>query len=259
MRTTLITGSRSGIGRALADLLRSRGETVIGLDVADAQVVADLSDAAGRSHAVDGVRMLCLGGLDAIVACAGVAIQDGRRTVAVNYFGVVDVIEPLLPLVAKSATPRVVVIASSANMLTTNPALVQACLDHDEELALELAGGDPTAYASSKLALTRWVRRTAVAPGWADKGVLLNGIAPGLVHTPMIEPMLAVEEARALVLRSAPYATPAMIRPDDVAPLLAFLASSDNRAMLGQVPYCDAGSDVLLRGDNVLSPAPGFA
>jgi NAD(P)-dependent dehydrogenase (short-subunit alcohol dehydrogenase family) len=39
---------------------------------------------------------------------------------------------------------------------------------------------------------------------------------------------------------------------DDIAPPLAFLASTDNRYMVGQVPYCDGGKDALLRGDDVI-------
>ena len=48
-RTYVVTGSASGIGRATTDLLTERGHRVIGVDVRDADVVADLSTAEGRS------------------------------------------------------------------------------------------------------------------------------------------------------------------------------------------------------------------
>ena len=44
-----VTGSASGMGRAVADKLRAAGHTVIGVDVKEADVVADLSTGSGRS------------------------------------------------------------------------------------------------------------------------------------------------------------------------------------------------------------------
>ena len=47
-----VTGSASGMGRAVVDKLTAAGHTVIGVDLSAAEVVADLSTVAGRSHAV---------------------------------------------------------------------------------------------------------------------------------------------------------------------------------------------------------------
>jgi len=47
MRTTVVTGAGSGIGKALAGVLAGRGERVIGVDIRDAEVIADLSTASG--------------------------------------------------------------------------------------------------------------------------------------------------------------------------------------------------------------------
>lgn len=58
MRTVVVTGSASGIGKALGELLRSRGDRVIGVDLHDADVVADLSTDDGRASVVEQVRDL---------------------------------------------------------------------------------------------------------------------------------------------------------------------------------------------------------
>ena len=67
----------------------------------------------------------------------------------------------------------------------------------------------------------------------------------------MIAPMLQTEEGRARLQSSAPFATPQPAQAADIAPLLAFLASDENRYMVGQVVFCDGGKDVLLRGEGV--------
>src|SRR5258706_11726760 len=87
-RTVAISGSASGIGAATAALLRSAGDQVIGIDLHDAEVIADLATEAGRAHAIGEVRRLTGGELDALVLCAGVAAAPpDAHVVSVNYFG----------------------------------------------------------------------------------------------------------------------------------------------------------------------------
>ena len=86
VRTYVITGSASGIGKATAELLTERGQRVIGVDVHDADVIADLSTPEGRTALVEQVRERSGGAIDAIIANAGLATAT-PATVAVNYFG----------------------------------------------------------------------------------------------------------------------------------------------------------------------------
>ena len=62
-RISVITGAASGIGKATKELLEQRGERVIGVDIHDAEVVADLSTAEGRSALVDAVRKVSGGSM----------------------------------------------------------------------------------------------------------------------------------------------------------------------------------------------------
>src|SRR5262245_34722766 len=96
-RTVALSGSASGIGRALRERLEREGQRVIGVDVRDAEITADLASAAGRTAAVRGVLEACGGRLDGAVACAGLGPQheDPEAIVSVNYFGAVALLDGL--------------------------------------------------------------------------------------------------------------------------------------------------------------------
>ena len=96
-RTYVVSGSASGIGAATAALLRDRGGRVIGGDLRDADVVADLSSAEGRTAAVVEVRALT-DVVHGVVPCAGVAGLTGvdpALVVSVNYFGALALVRGL--------------------------------------------------------------------------------------------------------------------------------------------------------------------
>ncbi|MEX3766300.1 NAD-dependent epimerase, partial [Mycolicibacterium fortuitum] len=81
MSTYAVTGSASGMGRAAAERLRTDGHRVIGIDLRDAEVIADLSTAQGRSDAAAEVLALAEGRLDGAVMAAGVGPLPDRNAV----------------------------------------------------------------------------------------------------------------------------------------------------------------------------------
>jgi NAD(P)-dependent dehydrogenase (short-subunit alcohol dehydrogenase family) len=257
MRTSVITGAASGIGAATAALLTERGERVIGVDLRDADVVADLTTEEGRAAMVDGVRELSGGAIDAIVANAGLATPTAR-TVAVNYFGTLATLTGLRPLLAGSPAPRAVATASMASLFPPDEALLNTLLAGDQEAAaergaeLESAGGDLAnqIYGTTKRALARWIRRQAPTAEWAGAGIPLNAIAPGVVVTPMTQDLVGSEQARSAVLRMVPMPLNGIFEPRDVAYLLAWLTSEENAHLCGQVVFIDGGSDAVIRGDS---------
>ena len=115
-----MTGGATGIGAALKARLQSSGHDVICVDIRDADIVADLSTAEGREHAVAEVRARAADGLDGLIPCAGVppVTQPLSLIARVNYFGVVAVVEGLKDLVAKRRGTVLLVGSNSAPMVT---------------------------------------------------------------------------------------------------------------------------------------------
>lgn len=258
-RTYVITGSGSGIGAAAARLLREAGATVVGVDLQGAEVTADLSTPDGRRAAVDAVLEATGGTVDAVIASAGVS-QPTALTVSVNYYGVTEFLTALRPTLARSAAPRAVVVSSMSSLQPNYPPLVDALLGSTEpaarEIADQLAADPQTAnliYASSKRAISRWVRAQSVSEEWAGAGIPLNAVGPGIVTTPMTEELLASPESTAFVDAVVPMPLNYHQPPESIANLCIWLTSVENTHCAGQTIYCDGGSDVVLRGEDAWS------
>lgn len=259
-RTYVVTGSASGIGATTSQLLRERGERVIGIDLRGADVEADLSTREGRAEAAAKAIDLAGGRIDAVIACAGIAAPIAK-TISVNYFGVTELLEALLPALAASDAPRAAVVSSMASLQPSSAEMVEAALAGDEARAVEIAEGLAAqgpqigylVYPSSKRALSRWVRRASITPAWAGAGIPLNAVAPGTVITPMTADLLKTPEGAAMVDASVPMPLNYHQPPESIANLLIWLTSPENTHLAGQVIYNDGGADATLRGDDIWS------
>ncbi|MCO5313217.1 MAG: SDR family oxidoreductase [Microthrixaceae bacterium] len=253
-RLAVVTGSAGGIGAATATTLEAEGYEVIGVDIAGAEITADLSTPGGRSAMVEAVTERTGGTLDVLVANAGV-MNTAEMCLRVNYFGAVATLEGLAPLLARGESPRAVVTVSSSILNVQMPAVVEACLAGDEAQAIELASApgamDMAGYPTSKYALARWLRRSAIGDAWAGAGIALNGVAPGIVQTNMTAEMLAHEDSKELADASVPMPFGGYCHPQHVADVIAFLASARPTRICGQILFVDGGADVVLRGDDI--------
>jgi NAD(P)-dependent dehydrogenase (short-subunit alcohol dehydrogenase family) len=250
-RRYVVTGSASGIGSAARKQLESAGHEVIGVDLRDADVIADLSVPDGRAAMVEAVGEL-RSGLEGVVACAGVRGQanDPEQIVRVNYFGALASLEGLRHLLAAGDRPRAVVTASIALLREPIDAIVEACLDDDEPAALAAtaAGDSHQAYTSSKLALARWARGAAPSERWAGAGIALNVVAPGIVKTPMSDYLTGTDELQRQTALQTPQPYGTFGEPEHLASLLVWLTSAENGFVTGQVIFCDGGYEAITRG-----------
>jgi NAD(P)-dependent dehydrogenase (short-subunit alcohol dehydrogenase family) len=251
-RTVVITGADSGIGKATTELAEASGWQPIRVDLNEGDVKVDLATPQGRSSFVEGVTALVGERLDAVIACAGVNLPT-PLTVQVNYFGAIATLEGMQPLLEKGNSPRAVGVTSFASIMQPDSELVEACLSGDEAAALRIAEGkDPGVYyASSKAAFARWMRHQAITAGWVGAGILLNGIAPGIVVTPMTQPMLDDKARRAQLEQAVPMPIGRDGRPEEIAELLLWLTSPENSMMVGQILFIDGGAEATVRGDTL--------
>jgi NAD(P)-dependent dehydrogenase (short-subunit alcohol dehydrogenase family) len=255
-RTAVVTGSASGIGKATATLLATQGVDVIGVDLKDADICADLGTPDGRVAVIDAVTERVGPSLDVVVPCAGISGAN-PAVPSVNYFGVVELLTGLRPLLAAGTDPRVALISSVSSVHPTDEALVAACLAHDEAAARtrsdELMAEQMWAflYSSSKAALARWVRRTAITPEWAGAGVALNAVGPGVVLTPMSAGLFDDPAMKTVMDQAVPMPLNSYAPPEAIAAPLAFLVSRENTHVTGQVLFVDGGAEATLRGDSI--------
>jgi NAD(P)-dependent dehydrogenase (short-subunit alcohol dehydrogenase family) len=192
----ILTSRDAGDGKAAAARLAAEGGAVEArtLDVTDRASV----DALAASLPREGVR------LDALVNNAGVSLGGfdadvARRTLAVNFFGAMDVTDALLPSVREGG--NVVMVSSGMGELSAvSPALRERLLDpgltRDGLVALMRAfpgdvesgrhrqiGWPSSAYSVSKVGLNTLVR--LLAPALAARRIRVNAACPGWVRTDM--------------------------------------------------------------------------
>jgi NAD(P)-dependent dehydrogenase (short-subunit alcohol dehydrogenase family) len=260
MRTVVVTGSASGMGEATKARLEADGQRVIGVDIHDADVVADLGTVEGRQAAIDGVTERVEGAIDGLVTWAGLSGLThlaGSLLASVNYFGSVALLEGLRPLLANGDRPAAVAISS--NSTTCQPGVpmdvVELCLAGDEAGARAAADAASSlgAYPATKTAIARWARRHAPTAAWAGAGITLNVVAPGTVDTPMLQ---ASREDPTIgrFVDAFPVPVGRRATADELAAFVQFLLGPDARFFCGSVVFVDGGTDAQMRADDFPVP-----
>ncbi|MCC6848972.1 MAG: SDR family oxidoreductase [Deltaproteobacteria bacterium] len=237
-RTAIVTGAGSGLGRAVAARIAAEGGAVACLDLAadavqeTARAVgggaraypADVSDPASVKAAVEGAARE-LGRPSVVVTCAGVgkfahaaemSFEDWSRIIAVNLTGTF--------LVVQAALPHLLDGGGSITTIASNAGLQ----------------GVPygAAYCASKGGVVQLTR--SLAAEFLARGVRANCVAPGGIKTPLqrafeLPPGGDPEHLRRLM-------TPlGRSKPEEVAALVAFIASDEGRYMSGAIVPFDGG------------------
>lgn len=251
MATYVMTGGASGIGAATLKLLTDQGDTVITLDLQNADFNADLGDATARNTVIDTVRR-AHPSIDGLITCAGVAshFPDPAKILAINFFGTRGIIEGLADCLLPGG--RIVAISSNSAPMCHNEALIKAMLDNNPDQAFDMAtaSNGHECYAGSKQAVARWMRR--VAPEYARRGIAFNAVAPGYIETPMTAAVAESPEYGAAIqefVQSIPIGRAG--QPGDVADLIGFLLSPHASFIAGSLIYCDGAHDALMRAEGL--------
>ncbi|SPA54529.1 SDR family oxidoreductase [Cupriavidus taiwanensis] len=259
MKTVIVTGAASGMGAAVRRRMLADGCRVIGVDLREADILADLSTEAGRAAAIDAVLSQSGGRIDQLVCCAGLGphVDPATLVASVNYFGVVALLDGLFDTLREGTQPCAVVVSSNSATLQSwdGSPLRDAYLANDEAgvLAMLAAAAQAQAtrdqagyiaYASSKHAVTAAARQRALA--WGRAGVRLNVVAPGAVETPLLQAGLA-DPRYGDAIRDFVAPLGRRARPEEVAELIAFLCGPQAAYLHGSVLFIDGGLDAAQR------------
>jgi NAD(P)-dependent dehydrogenase (short-subunit alcohol dehydrogenase family) len=247
-KTALVTGASKGIGRATALALAEAGAHVLihyGRSAQEAEALvseiqtkggsadaisADLGTPNGASLLAKQVRSIVGDRLDVLVLNAGISkaariadytVEDFDNLFATNVRGPFFLVQQLLPVLGENSS--IVVISS----LGARSVVGKSSLENPSILA----------YASTKGALETLVKNWAAILG--PRGIRVNGIAPGVIDTDMSS-FTKTEAGREVALEM--QALKRIGKPEDIADVVAFMASDGARWITGASIPVDGGS-----------------
>ena len=253
MKTYAVTGASSGIGQAVTSLLKAQGNSVITVDIREADINVDLSTVSNCDGVVEEIKQTAPGGLDGFIPCAGLGpeIEAIELIALVNYFAAVQMVEGLRDAL-KARQGAVVLIGSNSSQLTDyDESYMDALLSGDREKAVQEARATigQRVYGGGKHALCRWMRRNSAS--YAQDGIRINAIAPGFTVTNMTAAGLESEEYGDAIrefVSTIPVGRPG--QPEDQANAALFLLSENSSFICGSVLFVDGGHDAMFRPEN---------
>ncbi|HEY7550289.1 MAG TPA: glucose 1-dehydrogenase [Hyphomicrobiaceae bacterium] len=250
-RVAIVTGAAQGIGRACAVRLAREGARVAACDVNGAAVAevakaieadggkavgvpCDVAKAADVDEALD-ATLNAFGRADLLVNNAGVlddapflelGVDEFDRVLGVNLRGAF--------LMAQAVARQMVKQATGAAGTSNGPSgAIVNMSSINEKFGLP----DHVAYSVSKGGIGQLTRAMAVA--LAPHGIRVNAVGPGTIDTPILAGVIKDKVFRAKVLSRTPLGR--FGRPEEIAAIVAWLASDEASYVTGTTLFADGG------------------
>jgi NAD(P)-dependent dehydrogenase (short-subunit alcohol dehydrogenase family) len=234
----VVTGGASGIGAAVTSHLRDQGADVVVLDRApgDADlarfVLADLSITEQVTVAIDEAARM-MGGIDVLINNAGIgAIGDVTEATEEEWANLwsVNVVG-----LARTTTAALPYLKASSNGAIVNTASIVATIGVPKRAV----------YAATKGAVVSLTY--AMAADFAQFGIRVNAVAPGTADTPWVGRLLdaAVDPQAERSALEARQPSGRLVRADEVALAIAYLAHPSSASTNGTVLFVDGGMERL--------------
>ncbi len=238
-KVAIVTGAAKGIGRAIAHRLVKEGCFVVLVDVDDQQGL-DTSKEFASEHAR---FMSCDISLekDVVNLFEAVVNAHGRVDILVNNAGILR--DKMIWKMPSEDFDAVINVNLKGTWLMCKEAARIMRLQKGGRIVniasrAWLGNRGQTNYSASKAGVIGLTRSLALELG--KYHVLVNAVAPGLIDTPLTQGLHA--EIRQKLIEAQPTKT--MGSPEDVANVVAFLASSETKFITGQTIYVDGGKSI---------------
>jgi 3-oxoacyl-[acyl-carrier protein] reductase len=233
--TVVVTGGTSGIGHAVARAFLDAGArvTVTGTRPSAADYDVDLAGVEYRSldltqpASIDAF-VASLDAVDVLVNNAGANFPGGRDEWEPDTFAVANALNLTGPMRLTVGCQTLL-----ANSGLEGGASVISMVSASAFRSVPLVPG----YAAAKAGLMNLTGNLAAK--WLDAGIRVNAVCPGVIDTPMTQPMSALPELKAAELARIPAGR--FGTPDDVVGAVLFLASSAASYITGHVLVVDGG------------------
>lgn len=241
-KVLFVTGGASGLGAATARRFADEGAKV---------AIADINEEAGREYAGSLPDAVALAVDTADPASVARAIQS-----AVAHYGQIDVIFNNAGIEGEQAGLHEMTVDNWNRVTSVNGDGVFYVLKYGIEAMLETGGGavintsstagltaqdNISPYTFTKAGIVGLTRSAAVE--YAARGIRVNAIAPTVVMTPLVRRFIenAADPVEMLRRMESFNPMPGIVQPEDVAALVAFLASDDARWITGVTIPIDGG------------------